>query len=83
MPARNSRSILTIAALAAILSGCASSPLKLGKKAELRQDFDQAVVDYTNAVRKNPKSSSARQGLERSKLRAASEHFYRAGDLRD
>ena len=81
MPARNSRSILTIAALAAILSGCASSPLKLGKKAELRQDFDQAVVDYTNAVRKNPKSSSARQGLERSKLRAASEHFYKGRRL--
>jgi len=81
MPAGNRRSILTVAALAAVLSGCASSPLKLGKQAELRQDFDQAVVDYTNAVRKNPKNSNARQGLERSKLRAASDHFYKGRRL--
>jgi len=81
MPARNRRSILTVAALAAVLSGCAFSPLKLGKQAELRQDFDQAVVDYTNAVRKNPKNSNARQGLERSKLRAASDHFYKGRRL--
>src|SRR6478672_9715726 len=81
MPARNRRSILTVAALAAVLSGCASSPLKLGKQAELPQDFDQAVVDYTHAVRKNPKNSNARQGLERSKSRAAAEHFYQGRRL--
>jgi general secretion pathway protein D len=81
MPARNKRSILTVAALAAVLSGCASSPFQLGKKAELRQDFDQAVVEYTAAVRKDPKSSNARQGLERAKLRAASDHFYRGRRL--
>jgi general secretion pathway protein D len=81
MPARNKTSILTVAALTAVLSGCATSSLKLAKKAELRQDFDQAVVDYTNALRKNPKSSSARQGLDRSKQRAASDHFYRGRRL--
>ena len=81
MPARNKRSILIVAALAAVLSGCASSAFNLGKKAELRQDYDQAVVEYTNAVRKDPKSSNARQGLERSKLRAASDHFYKGRRL--
>ena len=81
MPAGNKRSILTVAALTVVLSGCASSALKLGKKAELRQDYDQAVIEYTNAVRKDPKSSSARQGLDRSKLRAASDHFYKGRRL--
>jgi general secretion pathway protein D len=81
MPARNKRSLLTVAAVAVVLSGCAPSAFKLGKKAELRQDYDQAVVEYTKAVRKDPKSSNARQGLERAKLRAASDHFYKGRRL--
>ena len=81
MPADKGRSTLVIVALVALCSGCATSALKLGKSAELRQDYDQAVVDYTNALRKHPNDRAARQGLERSKLRAAADHFYQGRRL--
>ena len=71
MPAAKGRSTLVIVALVALFSGCATSALKLGQGAELRQDYDQAVVDYTNALRKHPNDRAARQGLERSKLRSS------------
>ena len=77
MPARNRRSILSVVVLAAVLNGCASSALKLGEKAESSQEYDRAVAEYTNALRKDPDNRSARYGLERAKLRAASDHFYR------
>jgi len=81
MPADKGRSTLVIVALVALCSACATSALKLGKSAELRQDYDQAVVDYTNALRKHPNDRAARQGLERSKLRAAADHFYQGRRL--
>jgi general secretion pathway protein D len=81
MPAVKGRSTLVIVALVALGSGCATSALKLGKSAELRQDYDQAVVDYTNALRKHPNDRAARQGLERSKVRAAADHFYQGRRL--
>src|SRR4051812_14434328 len=81
MPAANQRSFLIIA-LIALCSGCASSAaLKLGEQAEQRQDFDRAVVEYTNAVRKHPNDTNARIGLERAKLRGAAEHFQRGRRL--
>ena len=81
MPARNRRSILSVVALAVVLNGCASSALKLGKKAESNQEYDRAVAEYTNALRKDPDNRTARYGLERSKLRASSDHFYRGRRL--
>jgi general secretion pathway protein D len=81
MPADKGRSTLVIVALVALCSGCATSALKLGESAELRQDYDQAVVEYTNSLRKHPNDRAARQGLERSKLRAAAEHFYQGRRL--
>src|SRR6476660_1611137 len=81
MPADKGRSTLVIVALVALCSACATSALKLGQGAELRQDYDQAVVDYTNALRKHPNDRAARQGLERSKLRAAADHFYQGRRL--
>src|SRR5262245_38590221 len=81
MPAANTRSILGLVALVALCGGCASSGLKLAENAELRQDFDRAVVEYTNALREQPNHSNVRQGLERSKLRAAAEHFYKGRRL--
>jgi general secretion pathway protein D len=81
MPADKGRSTLLIVALVALCSGCATSALKLGENAELRQDYDQAVVEYTNALRKHPNDRGARQGLERAKLRAAAEHFYQGRRL--
>ena len=61
------------------LAGCATtSALRAGENAEAAQDYDRAVVEYTRALQDNPDNRSARQGLERSSLRAAQDHFTRA-----
>jgi general secretion pathway protein D len=60
------------------LAGCATTAaFRAGERAELAQEYDQAVVEYTKALQTNPDNRAARQGLERSKLRAAQEHFTR------
>src|SRR5215472_8807141 len=69
-----------LAAIAA--TGCAfSQALHKGEDAEYRQDYDRAVVEYTKALRLNPDSSDARQGLQRAKIRAAEDHLIRARRL--
>ena len=69
-------SCLLIVAL--IAGGCAASgALRRGEDAEQRQDYDRAVVEYTNALRLRPNDPNARLGLERAKLRAAQDHFAR------
>jgi general secretion pathway protein D len=61
------------------LSACATSvALRSGHNAEQLQDYDRAVVEYTKAVREDPDNRTARQSLERVKLRAAQEHYGRA-----
>ena len=62
-----------------VLSGCATAAgLKHGRQAELAQDYDRAVVEYTNVVRADPGNREARGALERVKLRAAQDHTARA-----
>jgi general secretion pathway protein D len=59
-------------------AGCATTAaLRSGERAELAQEYDRAVVEYTRALQSDPDNRSARQGLERAKLRAAEEHFTR------
>jgi general secretion pathway protein D len=59
-------------------SGCATtSALRSGENAETAQDYDRAVVEYTRALQADPDNRSARQGLERSTLRSAQEHYTR------
>jgi len=72
------------------LAGCATtSALRSGENAEAAQDYDRAVVEYTRALQADPDNRSARQGLERSTLRSAQEHYTRgrrfhvAGRLND
>ena len=72
------------------LAGCATtSALRSGENAEAAQDYDRAVVEYTRALQADPDNRSARQGLERSTLRSAQEHYTRgrrfhvAGQLND
>ena len=61
------------------ISACATSAaLHKGQKAEQLQDYDAAVVEYTKAVREDPENRTARQSLDRVKLRAAQEHYSRA-----
>ncbi len=63
-------------------SGCATtSPYHLGQNAERSKDYDQAVVEYTKAVRANPEDRTAKLALERARLRAAEEHFFRGRRL--
>jgi general secretion pathway protein D len=74
----------TIALLLAglMLSACAASTaLSRGRKAEQRQDYDLAVVEYAKAARLKPDSTDARMALERAKLRASEEHFRRGRRL--
>ncbi|HYE85399.1 MAG TPA: secretin N-terminal domain-containing protein [Vicinamibacterales bacterium] len=61
---------------AALLVSCASGgSLRSARNAELSQNYDIAVAEYTKLLRKNPDSREARQGLERAKLRASQDHF--------
>jgi general secretion pathway protein D len=63
-------------------SGCATtSPYHLGQNAERSKDYDQAVVEYTKAVRAHPEDRTAKLALERSRLRAAEEHYFRGRRL--
>jgi general secretion pathway protein D len=75
------RATLSAAALLSMLAlaGCATATaLKQGHQAETAQDYDRAVVEYTNAVRADPANQEARTSLQRVKLRAAQEHAIRA-----
>jgi general secretion pathway protein D len=78
----NSR-IAALLLLASFLAGCATSALRAGKDAELGQDYDRAVIEYTRALQEHPYDGAARAGLERARLRAALEHFARGRRFRD
>ncbi len=71
------------AALALLtLAGCATTTsLSQARLAERQEDWDRAVVEYTNAVRKNPSDQSTRLALDRAKLRSTDIHLTRARRL--
>ena len=59
-------------------AGCASSAAnRRGQDAEIRQDYDRAVAEYTKLLRLKPNDGEARRSLERARLRAANDHFER------
>ncbi len=69
-------------ALCLFAGGCAASgALRRGSDAELRQDYDLAVVEYNKALRLHPADGNTRAALERAKLRAADAHFSRGRRL--
>ena len=73
---------LTAAAIAVVLSGCASSnAIHVAQQAENAQEYDRAVVEYTKIVRANPNDKFARAALDRVKLRAAQDHTARGRRL--
>jgi general secretion pathway protein D len=64
------------------LSSCATTAaFRRGRDAEQRQDYDRAVVEYTQALRLAPENADARLGLERARLRAAQDHFVKGRRL--
>jgi len=60
-----------------LLGGCGASALQQAKLADDLRDVDVAVAQYTRALRENPQSRSAQEGLDRAKLRAAEAHLLR------
>ena len=80
--ARPSKRLLPVVLLALVFSACAStSALRTGEQAEIAQDYDRAIVEYTRALEENKDDRAAQQGLERSKLRSAVEHHTRGRRL--
>ncbi len=79
------RRSLARAGLAVLLIGagaCASpGPMRLAVQAEQRSDYDRAVVEYTNALRDDPDNRTARMSLDRVRMRASEDHFFRGRRL--
>jgi general secretion pathway protein D len=74
--------LAVLLALCLLAGGCAASgALRRGSDAEHRQDYDLAVVEYAKALRLRPDDGNTRAALERSKLRAAQDHFTRGRRL--
>jgi general secretion pathway protein D len=64
-------------ALAAALAvaGCASSQaFRAGERAERREDWDAAILQYSRALKLSPENRIYRESLERARLRASEEH---------
>ena len=63
MTARNRR--LGAALLALFAAGCASSGggVRVARQAEIRQDYDRAVVEYSRALQADPNDADARTGV--------------------
>ena len=75
-------SILLVYLGAALLSACATTnAVNLGERAERDGNFDRAVVEYTRALRENPDDRRARIGLDRVRVRASQDHFFRGRRL--
>jgi general secretion pathway protein D len=54
---------------------CASShAFRAGEKAERRQDYDQAVLEYAKSLRLDPDNLHYKKALERARLRASAGH---------
>jgi general secretion pathway protein D len=68
---------------AALLAGaCAtSSTFRAGQRAEDAHDYDRAVVEYTKAVRTKPDNRTSQLALDRARVRASQEHYFRGRRL--
>jgi general secretion pathway protein D len=70
---------LAALSVAVALAGCITgAALREARRAEERQDYDTAVVEYNRALQRDPSNTNARTGLQRARLRASQEHFTRA-----
>ena len=80
--ARSSRLALATLVVGTLVS-CASSSgsIRVARNAEMQQNYDIAVAEYTKLLGDNPNNRDARQGLERAKLRASQDHFTTARRL--
>ena len=80
--ARSCRIVLAALVVTTVAScGASRSSMRIAREAELNQNYDIAVAEYTKLVRSDPGSREARQGLERAKLRASQDHLTKARRL--
>src|SRR5215204_2503282 len=74
--------LAALLALSIALQACATTgTLRSGQRAELAQDYDRAVAEYTVALKKHPDDRTVQLVLQRAKLRASQQHFDRARRL--
>src|SRR5713226_8231717 len=72
-----------LAALAVVLSGCASyNAFQRGRTAERVKDWDEAVAQYQKALDVDPENLRYRIKLQRAKLDASRVHFEKGKTLR-
>ena len=70
------------ALLVVVLTGCATSAAyRAGQKAERREEYDRAVLEYSRAVQASPDDLNYKRALERARLRASQEHAFAARRL--
>jgi general secretion pathway protein D len=81
MTARDNR-LAALAVVAVLVSGCATgAAMRAGQQAESLQDYDRAIVEYTKVLRDDPDNRSARQAMQRLRVRSSLEHLARARRL--
>lgn len=56
-------------------TGCATGAHDRARTAELSEDYDAAVIEYTRALRERPTDRGLQRDLERAKLRAGQYHY--------
>jgi general secretion pathway protein D len=70
-----------VAALAAAAACATSASLQSAREAERAQDYDQAVVEYSKALKERPNDALLRSQMEAARIRAAETHFARGRRL--
>jgi general secretion pathway protein D len=74
--------LATVALLGTAAPACApKTAVNQAHLAERQEDWDKAVVEYTNAIRRDPADKTTRLSLERAKMRATQVHTSRARRL--
>ena len=78
-PGRSGSRTASAAALTAglclvLATGCATSARDRARTAELAENFDEAVIEYTRALEDRPDDRMLRRDLERARLRSAQIH---------
>jgi general secretion pathway protein D len=68
-----------------LLSSCGggTSAFKRGKSLEVQQNYDEALVNYEEALKKDPKNHEYRLYYQRARYQAAMAHFDAGRRLRD
>jgi len=61
-------------ALIALAACATSAAFRAGERAERRQEFDRAVLEYSKALKERPDNLDYRKSLQRARLRASEEH---------